>query len=153
MKRTCLVCGSLITTGSRCPAHPLVRIRHRPGLRAAHAKARAQLAPLVEAGGADCSRCGQPILQGQPWDADRRPNGFEPSHASHAIEAREVDVDRRTRLESLGRRTGDPLHRPHFFTRRLHDGASRKVRQLARVYPSHRPPFLSPDPVNPRSTT
>jgi hypothetical protein len=77
MRKPCLVCGH-ITTGSRCPAHRLVRIRHRPGHRAAHAKARAQLSPLVDAG-ADCSRCGQPILPSQLRDADERPNGFEPS--------------------------------------------------------------------------
>jgi hypothetical protein len=52
---------------------PARRRRDRPspearGYTPAHRAARAQLRPLVLAGGVKCARCGRPIEPGQPWD-------------------------------------------------------------------------------------
>lgn len=81
MKRPCLTCGQP-TTGTRCPAHTTTDQRRRPTEhRRAHRDARALLAPLV-ANGTTCGRCGQPIQPHQAWDADRRPYGWEPAHAT-----------------------------------------------------------------------
>jgi hypothetical protein len=78
--RPCIVCGTpVVSTSSRCAQHQRPRNRD-PQHRADHKRARAQLAPLV-ARGIDCTRCGQPIHPDQPWDADRRPWGYEPAHA------------------------------------------------------------------------
>lgn len=35
-----------------------------------HQQARAAVRPLVESGGAACSRCGRLIRPGEPWDLD-----------------------------------------------------------------------------------
>lgn len=87
MKRPCLgangrACGTP-TVKPRCPTceaqHQQARNASRPGHRAAHAQARANLAPLV-AQGATCYRCHQPIHPGQQWHADNTPNGWHPSH-------------------------------------------------------------------------
>jgi hypothetical protein len=79
--RPCLTCGTLTTSpSSRCPQHQ--RSRNRPTThRADHKRARAALTALV-AQGVDCTRCGRPIHPGEPWDADRRPWGYAPAHAS-----------------------------------------------------------------------
>lgn len=80
-KRPCLVCGTP-SSGTRCTLHERARQQarnaNRPGHRAAHAKARAALAPIVASGQATCYRCGKPITT-QSWDADNTPHGWHPS--------------------------------------------------------------------------
>ena len=39
-----------------------------PKYRRAHQQLRARWAPVVAAGGVNCSRCHQPIIHGQAWD-------------------------------------------------------------------------------------
>jgi hypothetical protein len=82
----CLVCGKL-TSESRCEEHQPQRRRPshpgrtRPGHSKAHADARKHWKPWVDAGTWPCSRCGEAIREGQPWDVDQRPWGMEPAHA------------------------------------------------------------------------
>lgn len=61
------------TTSRRCPHHQRNRERARGtrqqrGYDARHDALRAQLKPIVEAGGVICWRCRQPIQPGTPWD-------------------------------------------------------------------------------------
>mgnify|MGYP003330099328 FL=1 len=80
MRRPCLDCDTLTTrpVRGRCPACHHARyggLSHS----AAHAKARAALAPLLPA---PCTRCGQDVAPTDEWDADLRPQGWAPAHAS-----------------------------------------------------------------------
>jgi hypothetical protein len=57
-----------------------------------HQLLRAQIAPLVLAGGARCSRCGEAILPGEPWHLDHRDDGLGyngPAHRRCNIAANE----------------------------------------------------------------
>lgn len=85
MKRPCVEPGCpLLTTKTRCPSHQRDYMEQRgytSEYKQAHREARALLAPRVAAGTA-CSRCTFPIEPLEPWEADLRPWGWEPSHAT-----------------------------------------------------------------------
>jgi len=76
--------------GGRCLAHRREHEQQRGtstqrGYGIEHQRKRLEMAPLVAAGNVRCSRCGEPILPGQAWDADHRDDrvGYRgPSHAS-----------------------------------------------------------------------
>ena len=108
--RTCLGCGVLIPTGSRCPACRAVAERARDtrrgsrqdrGYDAEHEAERRRWAPLVEAGRVACARCGQPITIGQAWDlghTDDRLAWTGPEHAGcNRAAAGRTNAQRRAR--------------------------------------------------------
>jgi hypothetical protein len=76
LKRRCLTCGTLTDTGSYCPQHG-----RSPWHAQQHKTERARWVTAVASGTIRCSRCGQPITPGTDWHIDRRPWGYEPSHA------------------------------------------------------------------------
>lgn len=49
-----------------------------------HQKERARWKPIVEAGGVNCARCGNPIIPGTKWHLDHNDNGEGYRGASHA---------------------------------------------------------------------
>jgi hypothetical protein len=93
LPRRCLGCGRLIPSGSRCAACRALQERARDARRGSrqqrgydreHDAERARWAPLVEAGGVDCARCGLLIGPGEPWDlghTDDRTAWTGPEHA------------------------------------------------------------------------
>jgi hypothetical protein len=104
----CSVCGRtfLRKTGSHRFCSAVCRERSRalqPGRRArysfSHQELRRRVGRLVVAGAAVCSRCGEPIDPGEPWDLDHEDNGVGyrgPSHAAcnrATAKAREEFVD------------------------------------------------------------
>lgn len=87
--RPCLDCGK-ITDATRCPEcrsrkqkiRDAARYPDRQGHSNTHTKERRRWKPHVDTGTWPCSRCGETIQPGTPWDVDNRPWGYEPSHAS-----------------------------------------------------------------------
>ena len=91
--RPCLDCGTLTTSGSRCPRCQAQRARARDARRGsarqrgydqAHDAERARWSTAVDTGAVTCARCGQRILPGTAWDLDHtddRSGYLGPSHA------------------------------------------------------------------------
>ena len=76
----------------------LPKYRHR------HQQLRRRWAPLVRAGGVNCSRCHQPIMPGQPWDLGHIPgNPYQYAGPQHR------HCNRNTSSE---RAVADPQPRP-----------------------------------------
>jgi hypothetical protein len=69
----------------------------------AHREVRRRFVPLVASGAAVCSRCGDPIVPGEPWDLDHSDNGDGYRGVSHAdcnraaANTRPVDYSDRSR--------------------------------------------------------
>jgi hypothetical protein len=69
-----------------------------------HQRLRRRLALVVAAGGATCTRCGQPIRPGQPWDLGHvEGNPYQYAGPQHAM------CNRNTANE---RNAADPAPRP-----------------------------------------
>jgi hypothetical protein len=102
------MCGRTFVpkTGSHRFCTPVCRerSRFRPGhavkYGAAHRRARALLVNDVERGVATCSRCGLPILIGEPWDLDHADNGDGYRGVSHSSCNRLVGARKATRQTS-----------------------------------------------------
>lgn len=84
--RRCLDCGTLVEA-SRCTDCTSKKNRAKIAARGnrygpAHQRERVAWERAMRFGGVDCTRCGEPINPGQPWDLDHRPDGQWPAHAA-----------------------------------------------------------------------
>jgi hypothetical protein len=91
MRKVCTKCGRLFTPftaagrpSSRCPLHAAYTTAQR-GYGTDHTRLRKQTQILINKGGINCARCGQPIKNNEPWHLDHTDDRTGYLGASHTV--------------------------------------------------------------------